>query len=402
MQLKFLWVDTCCVESKNERCAAVNCEYSLYSNAEVCFAYLHDVKYVPKWDPNNDAERSSWFRRGWTICELVASREIIFFAKDWQVLGRKSELCPQLARYTGIDERVLRDRKYLAKISAAQRMTWALYPETRWDPRMRQLRVYTLTRETRLEEDMAYCLMGLFSVNMPLKPKEGFPAAFRRLQAAIILQHPYDTSILAWKRDRCHNDTRVLAGSLTDFKDCDTIVNQKEPTELTESTDPGMGRVQADPDKNGVFIKLPVTPVHPTLNTNGGTHWANLNCHEAGPGFGNIAVELRLISHKRRCDRTRFGIKWPPGEPAFGRAIPNQWFFIDYDGQAFWCDKTPASHRKAASPSRSAAPGRFNAGSSRHSNSPRPRRSHSPQRSASPGQAGRHGSLDYYGPSASR
>lgn len=52
-------------------------------------------------------------------------------------------------------------------------------------------------RETTRSEDEAYCLMGLFEVNMPLIYGEG-RRAFRRLQEAIIIHSPNDQTILAW------------------------------------------------------------------------------------------------------------------------------------------------------------------------------------------------------------
>ncbi|GKT82172.1 HET domain-containing protein [Colletotrichum tofieldiae] len=51
-------------------------------------------------------------------------------------------------------------------------------------------------RVTTRKEDMAYCLMGIFGVNMPLLYGEG-TRAFTRLQE-IILQETGDHSIFAW------------------------------------------------------------------------------------------------------------------------------------------------------------------------------------------------------------
>ncbi len=58
-------------------------------------------------------------------------------------------------------------RDYLKTTSVAKRMSWAA------------------TRTTTREEDIAYCLIGLFNVNMPLLYVEG-QNAFRRLQEEII------------------------------------------------------------------------------------------------------------------------------------------------------------------------------------------------------------------------
>ncbi len=54
-------------------------------------------------------------------------------------------------------------------------------------------------RETTPVEDMAYCLLGLFGVNIPLLYGEGVQA-FIRLQEAILLKDD-DQSLFAWYHD---------------------------------------------------------------------------------------------------------------------------------------------------------------------------------------------------------
>jgi hypothetical protein len=53
-------------------------------------------------------------------------------------------------------------------------------------------------RQTGRPEDMAYCMMGLFNVNMPLLYGEGSEKAFIRLQEEII-KHAFDQTILTWQ-----------------------------------------------------------------------------------------------------------------------------------------------------------------------------------------------------------
>jgi hypothetical protein len=52
-------------------------------------------------------------------------------------------------------------------------------------------------RETTHEEDVAYCLLGIFDINMPLLYGEG-NRAFKRLQEEIIKQST-DHSLFAWQ-----------------------------------------------------------------------------------------------------------------------------------------------------------------------------------------------------------
>jgi hypothetical protein len=62
---------------------------------------------------------------------------------------------------------------------------------------------WTSARETKKREDIAYCLLGIFGINMPLLYGEG-KRAFQRLQEEIMKQSD-DQSILVW--NSLHIDT---------------------------------------------------------------------------------------------------------------------------------------------------------------------------------------------------
>ncbi|KAI0812046.1 heterokaryon incompatibility protein-domain-containing protein [Xylaria sp. FL0064] len=174
--LEWLWIDTCCIDksSSAELSEAINSMFQWYSNAAVCYAYLCDMTD----DSELDFAKSRWVTRGWTLQELIAPREVIFYSRSWQVLGTRSKLSEHLSKVTGIDEPFLMGRS-LEKASIAQRMSWAA------------------KRTTSREEDMAYCLLGMFNVNMPLIYGEG-TKAFRRLQETLVREYPYDHSLFAW------------------------------------------------------------------------------------------------------------------------------------------------------------------------------------------------------------
>jgi hypothetical protein len=84
---------------------------------------------------------------------------------EWHELGSRNTLRVSLAEITGIDEYKL-DNFYHDNYSnsVAIKMSWAAH------------------RQTSRSEDMAYCFVGLFKVNMPLLNGEGASNAFRRLQ----------------------------------------------------------------------------------------------------------------------------------------------------------------------------------------------------------------------------
>lgn len=124
--------------------------------------------------------KSRWFTRGWTLQELLAPSNLLFCSQDWLVIGRKDDLATTLESITGIHEAYFRG-KSLESASIAQKMSWAS------------------KRQTTRPEDMAYSLLGLFDINMPLLYGEGIKA-FKRLQLELI-RDSTDQSIFAWRCD---------------------------------------------------------------------------------------------------------------------------------------------------------------------------------------------------------
>ena len=79
---------------------------------------------------------------------------------------------------------------------------------------------YASKRKTTRSEGMAYCLMGIFDVNMPLLYGEGGTKAFRRLQEEIIKQTDDHTTFYWRSRDTDRSTFRgLLARSPGEFSD---------------------------------------------------------------------------------------------------------------------------------------------------------------------------------------
>ena len=173
---KWVWIDTCCIDksSSAELSEAINSMYRWYENSEECYIYLEDVSI----DNMDQFGYSRWFTRGWTLQELLAPFTLYFYDKSWTVLGSKRSLCKAITLATKIPESSLDKSCPLSIISAAAKMSWAS------------------NRQTSRIEDTAYCLMGLFDVNMPLLYGEG-SKAFTRLQHEIV-KNSDDESIFAW------------------------------------------------------------------------------------------------------------------------------------------------------------------------------------------------------------
>jgi hypothetical protein len=180
--LKYVWVDTCCIDktSSAELSEAINSMFHWYKDARVCFAYLSDV---PDGTDVNSAESafatSRWFSRGWTLQELLAPTELYFFSSNWRQLGSKKRLRKQTSEITGVGEGFMTGVNSLSEASIAKRMSWAS------------------RRETTRTEDLAYCLLGIFGISMPLLYGEG-ERAFVRLQEEI-MKTSDDQTLFAWE-----------------------------------------------------------------------------------------------------------------------------------------------------------------------------------------------------------
>lgn len=256
--ISYMWIDTCCIDksSSAELSESINSMYKWYQNSQVCYAYLTDVSVA---NFETEFPRSRWFTRGWTLQELIApGGDFNFYDQRWNVLGSKHQHKQLISEITRIDVRVLASAEEdpygyrnpsLSSVCAAKRMSWAS------------------NRETTRVEDMAYCLLGILGVNMPLLYGEG-DRAFLRLQEEIIRKND-DDSILAWGLDTktSHEkgsipdqviDTEsvltrpsaLFAASPKDFENCHSLEYSGKSTKPFRLTNLGLQ------------LELPILPVY--------------------------------------------------------------------------------------------------------------------------------------------
>ncbi|KAI4189735.1 MAG: hypothetical protein LQ348_003756 [Seirophora lacunosa] len=219
---EWAWIDTCCIDKRSsaELSESINAMYKWYRNARQCFVYLIDFELSAQESRNkrevkdfadmfdldfaDRLRRSSWFKRGWTLQELLAPSmfDVYFFDKQWVQIGCLRQFTDVISSITGIQEQFLQN-DVLEKPSVAQRMSWAS------------------GRHTSRGEDQAYCLLGLFNVNMPLLYGEGADNAFRRLQIEI-MNRDDDESLFAWKSNKLLSG--MLAKSPRDFAESGDII----------------------------------------------------------------------------------------------------------------------------------------------------------------------------------
>lgn len=195
----YAWIDTCCIDktSSAELSETINSMYQWYFDADRCYAYLFDV---PKLKAT--VQESEWFERGFTLQELLAPAEVFFLDNEWNDIGTKKSLQEAVTDRTGIPADILSGMADIDTASIAQRMSWAARRKT-----------------TRLE-DSAYCLMGIFGVNMPLIYGEG-ERAFTRLQEEI-MKVSEDQTIFAWRSSDVR--TGLLATSPSAFAESQHII----------------------------------------------------------------------------------------------------------------------------------------------------------------------------------
>ncbi|KAI8686530.1 HET domain-containing protein [Fusarium keratoplasticum] len=217
--LTYVWVDTFCIDkaSSAELSEAINSMYKWYGDSTICYVYLSDVH--PGYDDDSFSE-SRWFTRGWTLQELLAPGYVRFFDSSWISIGQKyawkkpskdfgppvlrekpgpdDDLSQELSNITSISVAALRHEVDVGSVSVAEKMSWAA------------------ERETTRSEDIAYSLLGIFGINMPLLYGEGGKRAFIRLQEEIISQ-TYDHTIFSWGFDRGPTHGGIFATSPLDF-----------------------------------------------------------------------------------------------------------------------------------------------------------------------------------------
>ncbi|KAF2024984.1 hypothetical protein EK21DRAFT_104284 [Setomelanomma holmii] len=187
-RLEYFWIDTCCINKANkaEHSLAIRSMFRWYRNAARCYVYLLDVSALspadegeacaPLWDLA--FRECLWFTRGWTLQELLAPGVVEFFSSEWRRLGDRMSLRSQIHEVTNIPHQVLEGAP-LSEYSVDERFRWRQH------------------RHTKLVEDAAYSLSGIFDVDIALVYGEGTEQAFRRLHDKIR------------KRQECLHDLRA-------------------------------------------------------------------------------------------------------------------------------------------------------------------------------------------------
>lgn len=281
-RLKYLWVDTVCIDKRSsaELSEAINSMFKWYSGSTTCLVYMVDVNLASSRADNRPSRRqvsendalsettrrqfreSKWFTRGWTLQELLAPSDIIYLSKRWEAIGTNFDLIANVSDASKIPPDVLKKERGLRNLTVAEKMSWAS------------------RRITTRPEDIAYCLMGIFGVNMPLLYGEG-SNAFRRLQLEII-KNTHDHSIFLWED---LGRSSALAPSPEFFRDI-SLCHKRSWLH---------GRDPYHNSNLGLRVNFPLLP---TIDS--GISLAVLDCVPIGPKLSNSLYYCLIVSTPSR------------------------------------------------------------------------------------------------------
>ncbi|KXT06545.1 hypothetical protein AC579_1182, partial [Pseudocercospora musae] len=323
--LEHIWVDTCCIDksSSAELSEAINSMFQWYLRARVCYVYLSDVDQSQGM---GNFRRSRWFTRAWTLQELIAPPEVRFYDKSWTFLGKLSDkhLVQAVSDITGIDVNLLLHRSSLDDYSIAQRMSWAAHRHA-----------------TRIE-DLAYSLLGIFDVHMPMLYGEG-SRAFTRLQLEII-KSSTDHSIFCWEHETDDPDRKtrsLLALSPSAFAGCGDVVPRPDsrlprPFHMTN---------------RGLEITLPIRSY---LNDYEGSQYtfARLNCsrsHRMQEALGlNLERQFDLDAEEKNVFKPwqyQYRRRWQEAQDHFAERLFDWHFIASFARRGFAVGHSPDKSR---------------------------------------------------------
>lgn len=223
-------LDTCCIDktSSAELTESINSMFEWYKKSRECYVFLPDLTSTTKAETaelesheevtfkgsdfygqhsasyhTKDFKASTWFTRAWTLQELLAPERVFFFDSDFVCFGSRNKLADMICQASGVPTSYLvrgvagLNGRLVESASVAERMRWAS------------------RRQATRQEDIAYSLLGIFSVNLPLLYGEGHKA-FLRLQTEII-RTSNDESIFVWWSSDPKSDFGLLATSVENF-----------------------------------------------------------------------------------------------------------------------------------------------------------------------------------------
>ena len=183
---RWAWSDTCCIDKDTS--AILNQSlvsmYSWYEKAAETLVYLADVP--PSSEPGDlTLTNSRWMTRAWPLQELLASKVIRFYNRDWKLYlndkhpnhKESPEIKGELAKAMGVALETIR----------------SFQPK---DLGVREKLRLASTRNATVEEDIAYSLLGIFSSTIVPQYGLGKTALGQLLED--IVDRTGDVTVISW------------------------------------------------------------------------------------------------------------------------------------------------------------------------------------------------------------
>ena len=182
---RWAWSDTCCIDQENnvvlqESLVAM---FTWYRGSSLTLIYLVGVSSLSRIPFG--LQNSVWNTRAWTYQEYVAAEIVQFYTEDWKPYLELSLWNHKESHL------VILEMERASRFSSDQLAV--LRPGL---DRVREKLYVASKRETTRVEDIAYSLLGIFNVSIPVIYGEGTRAVGRFLEH--ILTGSGDVTILAW------------------------------------------------------------------------------------------------------------------------------------------------------------------------------------------------------------
>ncbi|KIK12719.1 hypothetical protein PISMIDRAFT_75611, partial [Pisolithus microcarpus 441] len=176
------WSDTCCIDKHGsaEVQETMGSMFTWYRQSALTVVYLCDVP------DTGSVDSSEWFRRGWTLQELLAPDSIVFYTKTRPLYRNLTSL------HHKADAVVLEE---LERVTGTERRFFKSFSPGLDDACL--ILQWASQRTTTRPEDSAYSLSGILNLHLPVMHGESAENALGLLLAEVV-SHSGDISVLDW------------------------------------------------------------------------------------------------------------------------------------------------------------------------------------------------------------
>jgi hypothetical protein len=181
---RWAWSDTCCIDKDTSAVLSqsLTSMYSWYEEAAGTLVYLADVLSSSELAA---LTKSRWMTRAWTLQELLASKIIRFYDREWKLYLNDM--------HANHKESPAIKQELAHAMGVAQETITSFRPE---DLGVREKLRLASKRNATVEEDIAYSLIGIFSSDIVPRYGLGKPALGQLLEN--IVARSGDVTVLEW------------------------------------------------------------------------------------------------------------------------------------------------------------------------------------------------------------